>query len=579
MNEASISEDNRASTFQIAESADFKELTVGYTRKYYEIDRNGLRKGEEKTEFVEMDQPRPCCYNKKHYWDCHHKKWVTEPEKMKAPSPHTNSSDPPVEYRGITLRQLWAAHANMKRRCEEEEWKDCEGNLLTPDKVTLYEINKFIIKPFTMKHQKSFVSALPSTAGPQPPRFFVSHWWGEPVNQFIECIEQAVRDFSYNYSDEDEDDQRGGGMTCDTPVWVCAYANNQWELSGDIPDDPKEAGFTNAMKVAQNRTLTILDKEATVFTRIWCCYEMFRTLIDAEREAKGGLWAVYTAHTHAYKHALGEEERQALGIISGGATIDRGVTENTATREELFPFELISEAPTIKVEKGKTSVKHDRIHILNSIAGNTGDEINKTPPNIHILYDKVNDTLRAAFVSTQDRLLEAWKQSEEVWMSFLHALSKGKKEINEMSFNFGKEWSELPADRAIQLVDHLPPTIKALYINDANFGKEFIDAVIKHVGKSLKLERLDLDGTKVGDDNAGQDAGVRLVNVLASNNTITSLELRSTDLLGSMNVKHWGDTLMKMTSLRYLWLSEVGEEIKNELELRTKNRTPNLYIG
>ena len=54
----------------------------------------------------------------------------------------------------------------------------------------------------------------------------------------------------------------------DTPAWVCTYANNQWELSGDIPDDPKESGYTEAMQVAENCTIIILDKEAIVFERV-----------------------------------------------------------------------------------------------------------------------------------------------------------------------------------------------------------------------------------------------------------------------------------------------------------------------
>ena len=83
----------------------------------------------------------------------------------------------------------------------------------------------------------------------------------------------------------------------DTPAWVCTYANNQWELSGDIPDDPKESGYTEAMQVAENCTIIILDKEAIVFERVQCCSELFQTLVDIEqeedeKEVKGGLRAV-----------------------------------------------------------------------------------------------------------------------------------------------------------------------------------------------------------------------------------------------------------------------------------------------
>ena len=116
--------------------------------------------------------------------------------------------------------------AMIMRRCVAEKWIDFNGNLLTPDSVTLYDVNRYIIKPFTVEKQISFVEALPSTAGPQPPRFCVSHWWGETVRDFLSCLEQAILDFRVNY--KYEDDVRGGGMTEGAPVWICAYANNQW---------------------------------------------------------------------------------------------------------------------------------------------------------------------------------------------------------------------------------------------------------------------------------------------------------------------------------------------------------------
>ena len=128
--------------------------------------------------------------------------------------------------------------------------------------------------------QLPFVSCLPSTAGNQLPRFFASHWWGEPIVDFVACIEQLVRDNSRN--DEDKDDKRGGGLTIDTPIWVCTYANNQHSLEDDITVNPKESGFAKAMEVSKGRTITILDKDGVVFSRIWCVFELHMTLSKKE---------------------------------------------------------------------------------------------------------------------------------------------------------------------------------------------------------------------------------------------------------------------------------------------------------
>jgi len=152
---------------------------------------------------------------------------VKETTILEAPLEYKRSSEPPVKYRRITLRQLRAVWANVVCGCVSGGWTDYKGNLLVPDKVTLYDVNKYVIKPFTAKQKIYFVEALPSTARPQLPRSYISHRWGEPLIQFIQILEQAVLDFRVSCSIYGDQVSRGGGMTADTPVWVCAYSKNQ----------------------------------------------------------------------------------------------------------------------------------------------------------------------------------------------------------------------------------------------------------------------------------------------------------------------------------------------------------------
>jgi len=211
--------------------------------------------------------------------------------------------------------------------------------------VSLYDANKYVIKYFTKETQESFVTCLPSTAGPQIPRWFISHWWGESVSGFIQCLKQFIKDFDRNYDDKDE--RRGGGMTANTPIWVCAYGNNQWALGDDIPDNPRHSDFTKATRAANGRIISILGNGGIVFARIWCAYELFLTLINTnqgdnnEEKTTGGVWAVCTVHSHIY-----EEKREAVGIISGGATshLYNGDYSlfSTEYREKYFPFALIA---------------------------------------------------------------------------------------------------------------------------------------------------------------------------------------------------------------------------------------------
>jgi len=444
-----------------------------------------------------MDRPRLCSYQKSDRYG----KRVGEPIPIKAPASTSTSADPPVEYRAITLRQLMAVEANIERRCEEEGWINYKKEKLTPKTVSLYDASKFVILQFTNDTKQSFVSRLPSTAGPQPPRFFASHWWGEAVVDFIRCLEQFIEDFSVN--ENDKDDRRGGGMTADTPVWICAYSNNQHALDEDTTEELRDSGFTKAMRVAQNRTIAIIDKEGIAFSRIWCIFELFLTLRDVqkkdnEEESNDGLWAVYTAKTHKYNYRCYEEKREAVGIISGGATGDLGFTSWIASREEHFPVELINKSLDIKVEDAKATEKSDRAHILNLIRGSTGDAINDTPPTMHDSYTAVDNALKSTFAITVATLRVAANEDDRVWNNFLTTLSKEEKEIT-MHFDFSEVgWRDLTADRATQLVAHLPLTIYELIIDKADFGRIFWETLSQRVEKCLKIKVLEIWDTKVG---------------------------------------------------------------------------------
>ena len=84
--------------------------------------------------------------------------------------------------------------------------------------------------------------------------------------------------------------------------------------------------------------------------------------------------------------------------------------------------------------------------------------------------------------------------------------------------------------------------------------------------------------TKVRGEKGGQEAGVRLAKVLATNTTIKTLYLQHTDLIELDTVEQWGDALMKNTTLTVLSLDGVDEEIKEKLRTRTKDRTPKIIL-
>ena len=97
-----------------------------------------------------------------------------------------------TELRAITVPQLTRVGKHLLRRCEPEGWRSWTGDRLTPSTVSLYDATAFMIKPATRKRRCSFVEFVAN--GAQRPSWFVSHWWGESVVDFIRCLEQHRKD-------------------------------------------------------------------------------------------------------------------------------------------------------------------------------------------------------------------------------------------------------------------------------------------------------------------------------------------------------------------------------------------------
>ena len=62
-----------------------------------------------------------------------------------------------TEERGILLAQLVMVWKHIAKHCEAEGWADWQGNKLAPKKVSLYDLNTYLILPATMRRRCSFV--------------------------------------------------------------------------------------------------------------------------------------------------------------------------------------------------------------------------------------------------------------------------------------------------------------------------------------------------------------------------------------------------------------------------------------
>ena len=131
-------------------------------------------------------------------------------------------------------------------------------------------------------------------------------------------------------------------------TWICAYANNQHDLSELDVKDPRDTPFFKAMQLCDG-VLVILDKDAIVFTRIWCGFEQATVA-----QGKKLLLDIATVHN-------GEPELLTDGFAYDTHGLEDDDEETNmfikASREKHFPVALLEKAYTIQVELGKASVK------------------------------------------------------------------------------------------------------------------------------------------------------------------------------------------------------------------------------
>jgi len=92
-------------------------------------------------------------------------------------------------------------------------------------------------------------------------------------------------------------------------VNVQAYANNQHKIAEEMLTNP----FLKAMSICEG-TVSILDVECVVYSRIWCIFELFKSVMGGNSDYE---FDVYT-ETEI------DGDRGAVGITHGYIPSDNG---------------------------------------------------------------------------------------------------------------------------------------------------------------------------------------------------------------------------------------------------------------
>ncbi|GFH59969.1 hypothetical protein CTEN210_16445 [Chaetoceros tenuissimus] len=432
---------------------------------------------------------------------------------------------------GITLRQMKAVMANVERRCVEEGWKDGKGNLLSVENVSIKHVNKYVVEPFTkaIDRNASFVQCLPSCAGAQKPRFIASHSIDMPLFDMIDCYAQFVEDFSSNKSKAQ--DEKGGGMTEDTAIWIFTFAVRPWR---DAPFRENEKAARMARQYAEYRTVTFLDRERKVFKRMWCVYDVYQAL-KGRFHSDETFWCIYTPFQH--ENDVGKS-RKSVGIVPGGAPSD-DTPSASLKREKHFPIDILEKLMKIDVKKCEAQEQGEINMILNAmkelkslgeLIKEKGEEkASSTPPEEHEHYEYINDAIRAyfatigalkiAFASSDEK--NGFKNNDEdMWKTFLSIMRKGQtKSVVRLDFRSGGGWDNLKREKAVELMENLPASISGVEIYNSNFGPELIEALAHWIEEtSENLKTLIIQDTFAGSEwkeARGKDAIANLVKSLS----------------------------------------------------------------
>ena len=176
------------------------------------------------------------------------------------------------------------------------------------------------------------------------------------------CIRDRFK-YQGEYERKPQHEIVGKPADADATYWVCAYANNQHDLSELDVKDPRDTPFFKAMQLCDG-VLVILDKDAIVFTRIWCGFEQATVA-----QGKKLLLDIATVH-NCWSRGVGWSRQPEL-LTDGFAyemeneseayenfnNIEDGKMGIKAMREKQFPVALLEKAYTIQVELGEASVE------------------------------------------------------------------------------------------------------------------------------------------------------------------------------------------------------------------------------
>jgi len=361
-----------------------------------------------------------------------------------------------TEERSITLQQLKRVFRFAAETCHTWGYTSEDEKARSMKTLDLYGLCKWLIKPATVKLQCSLVELMAS--GPQRPKWFVSHWWGETIVDFVRCLSRHASLRS---------------LDCEAAFWVCAYANRQHSIGSEIPKDLKSTSFHKAMKLAVG-VLLVLDESAKALTRIWCAFEQFEAveISGAYQEEKSRTCLLDIATCHK-----GDAVVLTEGPVAADE-IDQKVTLAKASREKRFPKNIIEQGLKLDLKGAEATQTEDKDRIVKWMDQRGG-------------VDEANRRLRSIFA------ISSWRQcvvdGTVAEMKLPMVLSEDNHR-RTLKFDFSFLW-KFSNDDADQFAKGIPDSVLDLEVDFEwciALGNAGLDAIADALGRT-KVQTLHLN--------------------------------------------------------------------------------------
>lgn len=236
-----------------------------------------------------------------------------------------------------------------------------------PWALTHYDIMKWLVTPSTQAHQCSFTELV--AAGAQSAEVYVSHCFGQPARDMLECLQQQSRT----------------RLLGDAFFWIWAYAHQHGQSF--VPESLHDSDAFQAMKASQWVLLPL--GMSSLFSRTWCLIEVTLAVVELQKPLDMVAFAlegpVVLTQSLTEVECRMESKRQGTGF------------REKNRREETFPADVLTAALDIAIERSDAVSKMDRNRLLHKLLEEQGVDLAAVALNRY--FERVNVKLRGLFAS------------------------------------------------------------------------------------------------------------------------------------------------------------------------------------